>query len=236
MSDVAVSEIRNRLGAVRAKIESACKASGRAPSSVKLIAVSKTKSVELIRSAMAAGQLSFGENYVNELLGKMTAEPEADWHFIGSLQTNKAKQIAGHVNLIHSVDRTKLAEEISKSLEKTPLVVQKVLLQVRVGDEVTKHGVELSSAASLLETLLPIKNINVSGLMCLPPLTDDENRSRKWFAEIRECFENLRNGLSATQKEAFVELSMGTSADFEFAIQEGATIVRVGTAIFGSRN
>ncbi len=215
-------------------IAKAARASGRTAYDVRLIAVSKTKSLSLIEEAFRAGQKSFGENYVQEAVEKAKSLPVADWHFIGSLQTNKVKQVVGEFSLIHSVDRLKLASEISKAAEKLD-VVQEILLQIHVGDEESKSGVDLESAPKLIEEILGMKNLRLRGIMSLPPLTDDEKTSRGYFSTLRESFLKWQNEFRGPEFSLFNELSMGTSSDFEWAILEGATMVRVGTMIFGAR-
>jgi pyridoxal phosphate enzyme (YggS family) len=219
---------------VNEAIANAARASGRTANDVRLIAVSKTKPLSLIEEAFRAGQKSFGENYVQEAVEKAKALPAADWHFIGSLQTNKVKQVVGEFSLIHSVDRLKLAREISKAGEKAE-VVQDILLQIHVGEEETKGGVDLEGAPKLIEEILGMKNLRLRGIMSLPPLTDDEKISRGYFSLLRESFTKWQSQFRGPEFSLFNELSMGTSSDFEWAILEGATMVRVGTMIFGAR-
>lgn len=224
-----MNDIANRLAAVNEKIAGACERAGRKPGDVKLLAVSKTKPLELIREAFAAGQRSFGENYVQEAVEKVARFPGADWHFIGSLQSNKAKQVAGRFSLIHSVDRAKLADELAKAASAAG-AVQDVLVQIHIGDEQTKHGVTIGEAPELVERVRSHASLRLRGLMSLPPLSDDERVARGYFSKIRDAFELWKSG-----DRHFNELSLGTSSDFEWAILEGATMVRVGTAIFGER-
>lgn len=228
--------IAKNLAEVSERIASACQRAGRDHGAVRLIAVSKTKPIELIEEAVRAGQRSFGENYVQEALQKVAAQPSLDWHFIGSLQTNKVKQVIGRFSLIHSVDRIKLATELGKAARQMG-VVQDVLMQVHVGDEATKSGVDFDEAPALIEEILREPHLRLRGIMSLPPLTEDERQGRKGFAELRMGFEKWRREcLSSQQAACFTELSMGTSSDFEWAILEGATMVRVGTSIFGARS
>jgi pyridoxal phosphate enzyme (YggS family) len=183
--------------------------------------VSKTKPLELLREAMAAGQRSFGENYAQEFRDKFQAlagEPGLDWHFIGALQTNKVKYVAGKAALVHTCDRLSLLQELSK---RAP-VEQRVLLEINIGREPQKAGVLPEDAAALLEQVRALPKLRCDGLMCIPPAEGDP---RVHFRALRALGEKL--GLR--------ELSMGMSADYEAAIEEGATIVRVGTAIFGAR-
>lgn len=206
-------DVKSGLAAVKGRIAAACARAGRSPESVKLVAVSKVQPIEKIRDAIAAGHRVFGENYAQEYREKASLLPDAEWHFIGALQTNKVKLLHG-VALIHTCDRPSLAREIAKRLPG-----QAVLLEVNVGREPQKAGVLPEEAASLLAQC---QGLEVRGLMCIPPAEGDP---RPHFRALRELGREL--GLK--------ELSMGMSADYEIAIEEGATIVRVGTAIFGAR-
>jgi pyridoxal phosphate enzyme (YggS family) len=200
----------------------ACARAGRDPVSVRLIAVGKTKPIELLREAQAAGQTIFGENYAQELREKADALPGAEWHFIGALQTNKAKLVVGRVALVHTCDRVALTQELSKRAKSAGLT-QRVLLEVNVGREPQKAGVLPEDAPALLDQVRALPALACEGLMCIPPAEGDP---RAHFRSLRQLAERL--GLR--------ELSMGMTADYEAAIEEGATLVRVGTAIFGERN
>jgi PLP dependent protein len=228
--------VRDNLERVRERVATAAQQAGRSASSVRLIAVSKTKSLLLIDEAHLAGQVDFGENYVQEALQKVEVRPSLKWHFIGSLQTNKAKLVVGHFALIHSVDRSKLAHELSKSAQARG-VVQDVLLQIHMGDEATKHGVDFEEAPGLIEEIQSqCPGLRLRGLMSLPPLSEDESISRGYFSRLRSGMENWRTRyFSGEGVRLFSELSIGTSSDFEWAVLEGATMVRVGTDIFGAR-
>jgi len=210
------------LAHVRGRIAAACARTGRDPGSVKLVAVGKTKPIEMLREAQASGQTIFGENYAQELREKADALPGAEWHFIGALQTNKAKLVVGRVALVHTCDRIALAQELSKRA-KSAGVTQRVLLEVNVGREPQKAGVLPEDAPALLEQVRALPALACEGLMCIPPAEEDP---RRHFRSLRQLGERL--GLP--------ELSMGMTADYEAAIEEGATLVRVGTAIFGERN
>jgi PLP dependent protein len=194
------------------------------PPNVTLVAVSKTQPVELVREAYAAGQRHFGENYVQEWRAKAEALSDlADlvWHFIGSLQSNKAKYLAGRVGLVHTVDREELARELGRrSVQKG--VATRVLVEVNVAGEASKSGCGPEEVPRLVEIIGTIPGLELRGLMCIPPFQGD---SRPHFRRLRE----LRDSLGLP------ELSMGMSSDYQAAIEEGATIVRVGTAIFGER-
>lgn len=232
---MSASQVAKHIDQVRAKIAAACVAAGRRQESVKLIAVSKTKPISLIDEAVAATQMSFGENYVQEASEKIALRPDLDWHFIGSLQSNKAKQVAGKFALVHSVDRLKMAQALNLAAELVSRV-QPVLLQIYIGDEATKHGFSIDELPDALSQLSSLKGLSLRGLMALPPLEEDVVKSRENFAQLRYCLEASRKLLAPEQRAAFSELSMGTSSDYEAAILEGATLVRVGTEIFGARS
>jgi pyridoxal phosphate enzyme (YggS family) len=194
------------------------------PTRVTLVAVSKTQPASAIREAYAAGQRHFGENYAQEWREKADALADLDglvWHFVGSLQTNKVRTLAGRVAFVHTVDREELAREISKRWQKAGAVAR-VLVEVNVGGEATKSGCAPAEAERLVAAARGLPALEVAGLMCIPPPTDDP---RPHFRALRALRDRL--GLA--------ELSMGMTADFPIAIEEGATIVRVGTAIFGER-
>jgi pyridoxal phosphate enzyme (YggS family) len=214
-------DVASGLAAVKARIAQACARAGRDPGSVRLIAVSKTKPLPMLKEAVAAGQTIFGENYAQELREKADALPGVEWHFIGALQTNKAKLVVGRVALIHTCDRLALAQELSKRASAAGLT-QRVLLEVNVGREPQKAGALPDQAPELLREVRALPALACEGLMCIPPAEGDP---RPHFRALRE----LATGLGLAQ------LSMGMSADYEAAIEEGATLVRVGTAIFGER-
>ena len=227
--------IKENLERVHASIEIACSRAHRPTSSVQLIAVSKTKPIELIREANEAGQILFGENYVQEAVEKAEALPSVEWHLIGSIQTNKLKYIGDHFRLIHSVDRLKLVLELAKLNERLGRT-QDILLQVHVGQEETKQGLSFEEAPRVIEEVLNQKSLRLRGLMALPPLTESESEGRRAFASVREALTKWQSELmTKEQARSASELSMGTSGDYEWAILEGATLVRVGTAIFGAR-
>lgn len=224
MSDVAAN-----LAGIRARIAQACARAGRDPATVTLVAVSKVQPLDKLRAALEAGQRAFGENYGQELRDKADAlraergslaAPE--WHFIGALQTNKVKYVVGRAALVHTVDRASLAAEIDKRAAAQG-TVQPVLIEVNVGDEPQKSGVQPHDLAALLDAVRAHRSLELQGLMCIPPATPDP---RRYFARLRD----LQQAHAAGK-----QLSMGMSEDFEAAVEEGATIVRVGTAIFGAR-
>jgi pyridoxal phosphate enzyme (YggS family) len=214
-------DLKPRLAEVLDRIDGACERSGRRAGSVRLVAVSKTQPVEAVREAFAAGQRVFGENYAQELRDKADALPQAEWHFIGALQSNKARLVVGRAALVHTCDRFSLAQELSKRATAAGLT-QRVLLEVNVGREPQKGGALPEHVPALLEKVRALPALRCEGLMCMPPAGQDP---RPHFRALRSLAGQL--GLS--------ELSMGMSADYEVAIEEGATIVRVGTAIFGER-
>ena len=198
------------------------------------MAVSKTKPIQLIQEARVAGQTVFGENYVQEAIDKINQLPLVEWHFIGSLQTNKARAVVGKFALIHSVDRLKLAVALN-SAAVTAGIVQPILLQIHIGEEETKHGFAVDEMPDVLSEIASFKGLSVRGLMSLPPLEETSEKTRANFSMLRSCLEQWRSLLPSEQKPVFRELSMGTSSDFQDAILEGATLVRVGTDIFGAR-
>ncbi len=226
-----MSQIARNLEEVRNRIEAAARRAGRDPAAVKLVAVSKTVDPERIRDALAAGQKIFGENYLQEARGKIEAlGPGAQWHFIGHLQTNKAKAAVALFRLIHSVDRVHLAQALEKAAAQTGKV-QEILLEVNLGGEETKSGAPPQAVAELLQEAALLPHLRVQGLMTMPPWLADPEAARPYFRGLRE----LRDRLLKLAICPLPELSMGMSGDFETAIEEGATLVRVGTAIFGRR-
>jgi pyridoxal phosphate enzyme (YggS family) len=225
--------IADNLRTVVDRIDSAAKRSGRDIPSVKLVVVSKTVDVDRIHEAVAAGALILGENRVQEAKEKIEKlGPIASWHLIGHLQTNKAKYAVKLFYLIHSVDSLELAKEIDKQAAKIGKV-QNVLIEVSIAGEASKAGVASEHALALIKGAAKLKNISIKGLMTMPPFSDRPEDSRPYFKKLRELSENVarENILGVSMKE----LSMGMSGDFEVAIEEGSTMVRVGTAIFGER-
>lgn len=225
--------IADNLAIIRRQIEATCRQCGRNPAEVRLVAVAKTKPVEQVEEALAAGQQVIGESYVQELVAKTDQiGTPAEWHFIGHLQSNKAKYLVGRVALIHSVDRLSLAREIDKQWRKSGLTAN-ILLQVNIGEEESKSGATLAEAESLARSIATLRNISIRGLMTLPPYCPDPEDVRPYFRQLRELAEHLAAcSLPGVRMD---ELSMGMSHDFPVAIEEGATLVRVGTAIFGER-
>ncbi len=217
---------------VRERVADSARKAGRAPDSVTLLAVSKYQPIEKISTLAAHGHVEFGENYVQEAMTKQEQLQELSlhWHFIGHLQSNKAKFVAGQFDLIHTVDSEKLAQSLHKSANKLNKR-QKVLIQVNVGNEPQKAGVAEDDAPGLVEALLEMPGLALEGLMCIPPFFDAPEAARPYFAGLRA----LRDRLEAEIGISLPQLSMGMSGDLEYAVAEGATIVRVGTDIFGSR-
>jgi len=224
-----------RLTEVRRRIDAAARSAGRDPSSVLLIAVSKTFPIQLVREAFAAGQRDFGENRVQEALQKIDASTDLQirWHLLGHLQTNKARKAGPAFAVIQSVDSLELLEKLDRAAMDAGSSPE-LLIQVDLAGEATKYGVAPGEVPRLFNAAAACRAARVVGLMTLPPVPDTPEDSRRWFRELRD----LRDGwlASGVPTSMLGELSMGMSGDFEVAIQEGATMVRVGTAIFGSRH
>jgi pyridoxal phosphate enzyme (YggS family) len=225
--------IQDNLAAINGRILQACQRSDRDPSEVRLVAVSKTKPATMIEEAAAVGQQLFGESYAQEFGAKFDQLGTAvDWHFIGGLQTNKVKYLRGKVNLIHSVDRLSLAQEINRQWAKIDQVAN-ILIQLNLGAETSKSGADEEELEQLLRQVAALPNLHIRGLMALPPYLDDPEEVRPYFQRLRQLAEIMKSrqipGIDLQ------ELSMGMSHDFEVAIEEGATLVRVGSAIFGTR-
>ena len=228
-----MNNITANIAQIHDRIEKACQKAGRNPEDVKLIAVSKVKPAEQIAEAFHAGQKLFGESYVQEFRDKepLVTVP-TQWHFIGGLQSNKVKYLRGKVAMIHSVDRLSLAEEIDRQWGKVDEVID-ILLQVNVGDEASKSGCTPENLKNLTQAVAKLPHLEIKGLMCLPPHSDDPERVRPFFKQLRKLAEQVKQlQIPGVKME---ELSMGMSGDFEVAVEEGATLVRVGTAIFGAR-
>ncbi len=225
--------ISDHLAQIHSRIRATAEKAGRDPDAIRLVAVSKTRPAADISAAFQAGQTVFGENYIQELVQKLADVPEAvQWHVIGHLQSNKVKYIAGRVALIHSVDRISLAREIDRQWGQLGAVCD-ILIQVNISGEASKSGTTEEGALQLVRECALLPNVRVRGLMTMPPIFDDPEAARPYFAELRRLAETIAaEGIAGVE---MTELSMGMSGDFEAAIQEGATLVRVGTAIFGER-
>jgi PLP dependent protein len=226
--------IRDRLNEIRNRLEMAALRCGRGPESVRLVAVTKNHPVELIHTAIAAGVTIVGENYIQEARSKfdtLIAQP-LQWHFIGRLQSNKAKYAVRMFELIHTVDSIKLAAELDRQAHKAGKV-QQVLIQVNIGGESTKAGVSERDAVDLLQGIHAMRHIQAKGLMTMPPFFDQPEKARPYFAALRRLGEKIHS-MNIPNIE-MTELSMGMTGDFETAVEEGATLVRIGTALFGER-
>jgi hypothetical protein len=226
-----MSDIAANLTEIRRRITGASLKAGREPASVELIAVSKTFPAEMIREAAEAGQRVFGESRLQEAESKIEVLPSSlHWHFIGRVQSNKVRKILPRFEVIHAIDSSRLAlytDEVARELGLFP----KVFLQVNIGGEKTKGGFEPDAIREEIDSLFALERLEVLGLMCIPPPGPDAEASRPWFRALRE----LRDELQRRTGGALPSLSMGMSDDFEVAIEEGATHVRVGSSIFGKR-
>lgn len=225
----------NYLEVLNKKNQAALRA-GRDPEDITLMAVTKLHTVDEINEAIDAGATDIGENKVQELLSKYEDVKPVRWHLIGHLQTNKVKQIIDKVVMIHSVDSLHLAEEINKRAGNAGLVMD-ILIEINVGEEETKTGIQAEELMDLAKKITDTcENVRLRGVMCIPPYGEDPEVSRKYFKETRELFEKLQQ-LGLPEDRALIDtLSMGMSGDYETAVEEGSTIVRVGSAIFGKRN
>lgn len=218
---------------VKSRMEAACVRAGRDPKEVTLIAVSKTKPVSMLMEAYEAGARAFGENKVQEITEKLPQMPEdAKFHMIGHLQTNKVGQVIEKAVLIHSVDSVHLAEKIEKEAAKRNMV-KEILLEVNVAEEDSKFGLKMEEVIPTLEIIKTFPHVCVKGLMTIAPFVEDAEENRKYFKELYQLYvdiktKNIDNGTMSV-------LSMGMTGDYEVAVEEGATMIRVGTGIFGSR-
>lgn len=225
--------IASNIAQIRARIEAACQRCQRDPASVRLVAVSKTQPATCIDEAASAGQEVFGENYVQEFSAKAEAvSAPVQWHFIGSLQSNKVKYLAGRVAMVHSVDRYSLAEELDRQWGKLGQSLE-ILIEVNLGNEESKAGAGEVALLDLIRKIAPLPHLQICGLMALPPYLEEAEAVRPYFRRLRELSELITT--CHIDGVVMRELSMGMSHDFEVAIEEGATLVRVGTAIFGAR-
>ena len=223
-----MATISDNLQVVRERIARAARAAGRDPVSVTLLAVSKSQPVARIEEAHAAGHKAFGENYVQEALEKMDALPGLEWHLIGPLQSNKTRMAAERFGWVHTLEREKIARRLSEQ-RPAGLPPLNVLIQVNVSGEATKSGVADEAIAALARAIAPLPRLRLRGLMAVPEPTLDVALQRKRFRTVKAAFENLKDEFGLDT------LSMGMSNDMEAAIAEGATLVRIGTAIFGTR-
>jgi PLP dependent protein len=229
-----VEAVAFNLQSVRSRIDAAARRAGRDPSDIRLIAVSKTFGIDRVRAAWAAGQRDFGENKVQEALQKIdeATDMEIRWHLIGHLQSNKAKKAATAFACIHSVDSVDLLKKLDAAAAERGASPD-VLIQLDLAGEDTKFGAQADEARRIVEAAVAARAVRAAGLMLIPPWNDDQEQTRPWFVQLRELRERwLAEGVPPA---ALRHLSMGMSHDFEAAIEEGATMVRVGTAIFGKR-
>lgn len=227
--------VKEQLTQVEENIQAACRRAGRDRSEVTLIAVSKTKPVELLREAYDAGARNFGENKVQEMTDKMPRLPDdIRWHMIGHLQRNKVKYIVGHTALIHSVDTYRLAEEINIQALKKNLIVP-ILIEVNIANEASKFGVQAQDTLQLIKEIAStLKSIRIKGLMTIAPYVDSPEDNRGYFRKIKDLSVDI--AAQNIDNVSMDILSMGMTGDYTVAIEEGATMVRVGTGIFGERN
>ena len=227
-------DVGDNIRRVRQVVAEAAIRSGRSPADVRLMAVTKTVDDDRIAAAVRAGVDIIGENYVQEAKRKLeTIGKAGEWHLIGRLQTNKAKQAVGLFDMIQSVDRPELAAEIDRRARAAGLVM-KVLIEINIAGEETKSGVPVADAVNLIRAIAPLPNVAIRGLMTMPPWFDDPDEARPCFRALRELRDRIAaEGIPGVAME---ELSMGMTGDYAVAVEEGATIVRVGRGIFGERN
>lgn len=227
-----MSEVAENIARVNGRIQSACTRSGRDPSAVQLIAVSKTFPAEAVRGALLAGANHFGESKLQEAEPKIAMLPgNLHWHFIGRIQRNKVRRLLQNFEVLHAIDSLRLASyanEVAADCGSYP----KVFFQVNVGGEASKGGFEPDELRAEMPRLLSLDRLEVMGLMCIPPAGPDAESARRWFVELRELRDSFQREFDVT----LPSLSMGMSGDYEVAVEEGATHVRVGSAIFGKRS
>ncbi len=226
--------LKDNLQQVEERIEAACRRANRDRSEVSLIAVSKTKPTEQLREIYDAGVRLFGENKVQEICEKYDQLPsDIKWHMIGHLQRNKVKQVIDKVVLIHSVDSYRLAQEISVQAQKKNICMP-ILIEVNIAKEESKYGIVCDDAIQLVEEIASLPNLAIKGLMTIAPAVSDPEENRPYFRQIRQLSVDIKN--KNIDNVSMDILSMGMTGDYEVAIEEGATMVRVGTGIFGARN
>ena len=227
-------KLKKRLEQIRQRIRQAAESCNRDADSVRLVVVSKTIAAEIVKEAIDAGVTILGENYVQEARDKFKAlvQYPVSWHFIGHLQSNKAKYAVRLFDLIHSVDSLKLARELDKQAGKVDKI-QQILVQVNISAEDTKSGISTDEAPRLIAEISQLKNLAVKGLMTMPPYFYQPEKVQPFFADLRELRDQIKG--QSLPNVFLDELSMGMTGDFEVAIKEGATLVRIGTAIFGER-
>jgi pyridoxal phosphate enzyme (YggS family) len=228
--DAEMNTLSEKLALVKSTILRACERSGRDSDKVKIIAVTKGHGEEVLREASGEGLWAYGESKVQEAVAKVEAFGRGEWHFIGHLQTNKVRWVPEYFSWVHSVDRWNLAEELNRRCEASGKVM-KVLVQVNVAGEATKYGVSVEGARDLIEKVSGLRYLDLRGLMTIAPYFKDVSRTRPIFRRLRE----LRDEVSEVMGIGLPELSMGMSHDYEIAVEEGATMVRLGTVLFGVR-
>ncbi len=229
-----MTSINKNLQSIKQRITEAALRSNRDPEDIRLIAVSKRMSLQHVEQAAQYGQALFGENYLQDAKDKIEEfKGQAEWHFIGHIQSNKAKAVVSLFDLVHTVDRLKLAKALNKHAGQLGKKLS-VLLQVNVGEEEQKAGVLPADAEKLIQSMQTLPHLQVCGLMTIPPFKNNPEEVRPYFRQLRMMAENFANKDYFANGSQF-ELSMGMSGDFEIAIEEGATLIRVGTAIFGQR-
>jgi pyridoxal phosphate enzyme (YggS family) len=226
--------LKQRLEQIKERIRKACESCSRDADSVRLVAVSKTIAAGTVKEAIEAGVTVLGENYIQEAREKFNTlvQYPVSWHFIGHLQSNKAKYAVRLFDLIHSVDSFKLARELDKQAKKLDKI-QRILVQVNIGAEDTKSGISADEAPGLISEISRLENLSIRGLMTMPPYFYQPEKVKPFFAALRELRDRIK--AQALPNVSLEELSMGMTGDFEVAIEEGATLVRIGTAIFGER-
>lgn len=226
--------LKDNLEKVEHNVAEACKRAGRDRSEVTLIAVSKTKPVDMLQEIYAEGVRDFGENKVQEMCGKMDQmSADIKWHMIGHLQRNKVKYIVGRTELIHSVDTYRLAEEINIQAKKKNITVP-ILVEINIANEESKFGISAEEAILLVEDIAKLENVRIRGLMAIAPYVVDAEENRLYFRKIKQLSVDITN--KNIDNVSMEILSMGMTGDYMVAIEEGATMVRVGTGIFGERN
>lgn len=229
-----MDNIKDRLEKVKYRIKTAAEGCHRDPETVNLVAVSKTMPVSTVQKAIQAGVTILGENYIQEARDKISSLMSfpVSWHFIGHLQSNKAKYAVRLFDLIHSVDSLKLALELNKQAQKNAKI-QQILIQVNISQEETKSGISVDDAVNLISEISQLENLSINGLMTMPPYFNQPEKVQPFFAALRDLRDQIES--KAIPNVSMDQLSMGMTGDFEVAIEEGATMVRVGTAIFGER-
>lgn len=226
-----MGSIKDNLLRVQARINDACVAASRNPESVKLLAVSKTKPSSMVCEAIEAGQSNFGENYLQDALDKISVFPDATWHYIGTIQSNKTRGIAAHFDWVHTVASEKIARRLDTQRPESASPLN-VMLQININREPGKNGVDEADLPALVESTLQLDRIRLRGLMAIPENIDDRERQQANFVKLADLLTSIQRQFNLSD---FDQLSMGMSADLEAAISAGATWIRIGTAIFGER-